>query len=42
MTTLTTINGPADLHPPSEWGLIDPSPPRGRNSPDWPPQAGGG
>lgn len=35
-------NGPADLHPPSGWGLMNPSPPRERNSPDRPPQSSGG
>ena len=31
-----------NLHSPSGWGLMNPSPPRERNSPDRPPQSSGG
>lgn len=42
VTTLTTRNAPLDLHPSPGWGLINPSPPRERNSTDRPPQSSGG
>ena len=35
-------NAALDLHRPPGWGLIDPSPPRERNSSDRPPQSSGG